>query len=351
MHGEGAMNANRARLLALIDSSWTTQAIGTAVRLRLPDALDSGACSTDALAAAVGCAPSALRRLLRALNSLDIVEADAQGGYALTEMGRMLCQPGAESLAAWAEYSGTQSWHAWGELVECIRHGDSAYKRSSGTDGFDHLDADPAVARLFHRAIVQLTHGVSSRLSAAVDFGSDECVVDVGGGHGELLLALLQAHPRMHGILFDMPHAIASAGEMLQAGGAADRCQAQVGDFFDHVPANADTYLLKSVLHNWDDERCGRILGHCRLAMSRDARLLVIERLLPEIVCSTDADRRFARSDLNMLVHTSGRERTCTEYSALLEKTGLRIVEVRDLGADFSVLVVVRFAMRSISAA
>jgi hypothetical protein len=160
----------------------------------------------------------------------------------------------------------------------------------------------------------------------------------VGGGFGELLIAVLSAHPHMHGLVFDMAHAIDAAHSRLADAGVANRCQLVVGSFFDAVPAGADAYLLKSVLHDWDDDRCVTILTKCAQAMSSSSRLLIVERLMPEHISVSSYDQGIARGDLNMLVAQDGQERTLENYRALLLVAGLRLMEPLTLSVGFTVL-------------
>ncbi|HEY6353235.1 MAG TPA: methyltransferase [Burkholderiaceae bacterium] len=222
-----------------------------------------------------------------------------------------------ESLAAWALFCGQRIWRNWTHLADSVRSGSSATRRSGGQDDFAHLDADPPAADLFHRAMTNLTRPVAAAFAASIDLEGELRVVDVGGGYGQLLVALLLAHPRLRGVLFDLPHAIEPAVAQIARLGLIARCELVSGSFFDSLPAGGDVYLLKSVLHDWDDAHCVRILQHCRQAMAGrpGARLFVIERLAPEHFAATPRDRAIARSDLNMpilrsLLNRSGPVRT-----------------------------------------
>jgi hypothetical protein len=328
----------RQRLRALIDANWTTQAIAATVRLRLPDMLMNGAQMVEVLALRASCHVPSLLRLLRALTSISIVSQSEDGRFELTETGRLLAVDTPGSLSAWAELCGTSSWNAWGRLYECVRTGTSARKQGSGAGGFEHLAKDDAAALLFNRAMVGLSRPVAVSVAAEVDFAGVQRVVDVGGGFGELIAAVLSLHPGMNGTLLDMRHAINRAHNFLAAAGVANRCELIAGDFFEAVPPGADVYVLKSVLHDWDDEQCEAILVNCAKAMSTDARLLIVERLMPEHFEDSAHDRGIARGDLNMLVAQDGRERTHKEYRTLLGAAGLRLTESLTLSSGFQVL-------------
>ena len=328
----------RARVLSLINASWTTQAISAAVQLGLPEGLRDGPQSVLALAKRTSCNAPSLLRLLRALASVGIVVQAEDGRFALTEMGALLSDDARGSLAAWAEFCGTHSWTSWGQLSDCVRSGQSVRKRAGHANGFQHLEQDHETASLFNRAMVSLTRSVAFTVVDTVDFAGTHSIVDVGGGFGELLAVVLRAHPLMRGVLFDMAHATQAASVRLREAGVAERCEVVTGSFFDAVPAGADTYLLKSILHDWDDEPCSLILAQCARAMRPHARLLLIERMLPEHLSVSGHDQAIARSDLNMLIGPGGCERTHEQYCSLLKAAGLRPTDLLALSGGFSVL-------------
>ncbi|MDM0049732.1 methyltransferase [Variovorax sp. J22R115] len=326
-------------LLALINANWTTQAVRAACELDIPGHLVQGNCSLDQLAGATGCHAPSLRRLLRALATLGLcVETDA-GQFGLAPMGRLLCDHDPQSLRAWALLVGGPHWARWGELHESVRTGRSFKQRHLGEEGFGDLDTDPAAAALFHRAMVQMTRRTAASVVAAIPTGKAECVVDVGGGQGELLATVLQANPSACGILFDLPAGVAGAHDAFERSGLVDRCRIQSGDFFRAVPEGGDIYLLKSVLHNWDDERAIRILANCRDAMRPGGTVIAVERTMSRRPDASTADRVTVRSDLNMLVALTGRERTHVEFDALFAQAGLGPTTLIATGGDFSLIV------------
>ena len=327
-----------AQALALINASWTTQAISAAVQLGLPDALSDGPESVLVLAQRTSCHAASLLRLLRALASVGIVVQAEDGRFALTEMGTLLRPDARRSLAAWAEFCGTYSWTAWSQLSDCVRSGISVRKRAGWAGGFQHLEEDDETASLFNRAMVNLTRSVAATFIAAVDLSDVQSIVDVGGGFGELLAAVLRAHPLMRGVLFDMAHATQAARVRLDEAGLAERCEVVTGSFFDAVPAGADAYLLKSILHDWDDKHCSLILAQCARAMRPNARLMIVERMMPEHFSVSAPDQAIARSDLNMLIGPGGCERTYAQYCSLLKAAGLRAANPIPLSGGLSVL-------------
>ena len=328
----------RSRLLSLINANWTTQAVSVATQLRLPELLRDGPQTAHALAQATHCHGPSLTRLLRALTSIDVLTEAADGLFELTSVGALLRADVPGSLAAWAEFCGTRSWATWGRLVDSVRTGDSIRKQASGVDGFHHLEDDAQGALLFNRAMVDLTQPVALAVARSVDWSGMRLIVDVGGGYGELIASILSEHPSLRGILFDLAHATAAAGSRLAAAGVEGRCTLVTGSFFDAVPGAADAYLLKSVLHDWDDDHAVEILRNCRRAMAPHAKLFVIERIAPEHFCDSPRDQGIARSDLNMLVSTGGRERTETQYRDLLDAAELRITRLLALGDPYRVI-------------
>ena len=332
----------RQYLLDRINASWTTQAIATSVELRIPDLLAAGPRDVEALARASSCHAPSLQRLISALASLDLVEQRNDGMVALTPTGALLRTDTDDSLAWWSLLWGRSSWVSWASLADSVRTGQSARRRSGGTDDFAAFGCDRTAADAFARAMTNLTGAVADAIVEAIDFGGIDRIVDVGGSHGRLLGTILAAYSGLRGTLFDLEHAISRACDELKRMGVAERCELVSGSFFDAVPPGADVYLLKSILHDWDDEHCAAILQQCVRAMSSEpeqrARLLVIERIRPERFAATARDQAIARSDLNMLVSLGGRERTEREYRALLDAAGLRLVRITDLPGEFNVI-------------
>lgn len=329
----------RARaLLDLIGGSWTTQAIGTAVELGIVDAIAARPRRTPGLAKATKCDPDALDRLLRALASLGICEPRADGCHALTPMGELLRGDGRDSVRSWALWCSRYHWPLWADLAGSVRTGRSARRRAGGLAGYAHLETGSAAAEVFNGAMAGLTRLVGQEVARVTRWGGTKCMVDVGGGHGELLATILAARPGITGIVFDLAHAARGAAGHLARAGLASRCEVVTGSFFDAVPEGADTYLLKSILHNWEDDRAIAILRQCRRAMGPASRLLIVERVAPERARRTRSARAILRSDLNMLVGLDGRERTRKEYSVLVAKAGFRLARVAPAALDYSVL-------------
>lgn len=334
-HTETAM---ADRLLDMIGASWMSQAICVAAELNLPDLLAEQAQTAGQLAAATQCSQDALYRLLRGLASLGICIEQEDGAFALTAMGALLRNDASGGVRSWAIWWGRHLWPKWHDLQSCIKTGKSARELATGGKGYAHLEADAAAAQVFNRAMVEQTRYVSREVLREYDFSGARRVVDIGGGHGALLTALLNAYPAMHGVIVDRAHAIDGAKAAIATAGVAPRCEFTVGDFFESIPGGADIYLLKSILHNWNDERAAVILGNCRHAMSGEARLLVIERAMPARMQDTAREQAMARTDLNMLVGLGGRERTEAQYHALFAAAGLKLMRVITAGRELSII-------------
>ena len=335
------------RLSQLILGLWIPQAIHAAAELGVADVLAEKPLSSGAVAAALGTHLDATDRLLRALRTIGVV-TESEGRFELTDLGRCLQTHAPTSRRAWCRLMGSPGvWGAWGHLVDCVRTGQMAWgfregPASRGTDPFDTMAQDPAMAAVFHQAMVELTGGVAPGIVGAVDFSGARRVVDVGGGHGALLSAILEAHPGMEGAVFDLEHARQGALELFAARGLGARASYVVGSVFEAPPPAADVFVIKSVIHDWDDERSLKILARCREAMDGGARLLLVESPAPTAPGNPLQEWFLTFSDLNMLVNTGGRERTEAEYRELLAGAGLRVIAVRETTSFFRVFECVR---------
>jgi hypothetical protein len=327
------------RVSQMICSLWIPQAIRAAAELGLGDVLAAGPLTGAAVAQRLHTHADATLRLLRALTFLGFFTHDERG-FALTDLGRCLETQSPHSRRAWARVMGGEHvWQAWGQLTDCVRTGHKAYARTDGVevDTFEAMARDPEAVAVFHQAMAEMTSGVGPALAGAIDAAGARTVVDVGGGLGVLLCAVLEAHPALEGAVFDLEHAREGAQALFAARGLAGRARFVAGSFFEAPPPPADLYLLKSVIHDWDDARSLRILGRCREALRGEARLLLVEA--PAGLPSGNAvgDWFLAFSDLNMLVNTGGRERSLEEYVALLEQARLRVRSVTETGTFYRV--------------
>jgi hypothetical protein len=326
-----------SHLLRLINGSWISQACYVMARLQVPDLLAAGPRSAEDLAQATGTHAPSLRRLLNALGSVDLCTQRDDGTFELTALGALLRSDHPASLSAWALHWGGSSWPVWANLLYSIRTGQSARELLTGTPGFTHLDRDPEAAAIFNRSMVAHTRLAALEIVKAYDFGGKK-VMDVGGGYGELLAQVLTAYPTASGVLFDMAHAIPKAREAFAERGIAQRCEFVAGDFFAHIPPGADVYMLKSVIHDWPDDRAITILQTCCRAMRADAKLLLVERLMPERLTPSAHSEGLARSDLHMLVALGAQERTPAEFEALLRAAGLAMLRGVESGGDYQLI-------------
>jgi hypothetical protein len=312
-----------------------TQLVYVAVKLGIPELLREGPRPADALATATGADPRTLYRLLGALATLGVLTEDDQRRFALAPAGELLRDGVAGSLRGSALFYGEPwCWQAFGGLLEGVHSGTTPFLHVHGTGFFDYLARHPDAAEAFHEHMLALTGQDAAAITAAYDFGGFGRVVDVGGGHGALLAAILRAHPGVQGVLFDRPSVVEGAREFLGAEGLADRCDLVGGSFFDGAPSGADAYLLKDVLHDWEDEPAVAILRACRSAMEPTARLLVVERVIP----AGSAPAAGKLIDVIMLVLTGGRERTEAEYRALLGAAGFALARLVPTGSPMSIL-------------
>ena len=334
-----AARESRDKLLALITASWSTQALAAAVQLGVAERLHVEAQSCEELARACSCPSTPLRRLLRALVTLEVAIETVPGCYAAGPLAAHLRRDSEDSLAPWAEYAATASWSSWGRLTDCVRTGSTARELEGGRAGLSHLDVDPASADLFNRAMAALSAVVARRLAIELPIGESHTVVDIAGGGGQVLLALLQQHAHLQGVVFDRPHARALATAAIARAALAMRCRFLAGDFFHSIPAGANLYLLKSVLHDWDDAHALAILRRCREAMGPGARLALVERLMPVRILPSAAHRALARSDLNMLVGPGGQERSLAEYADLLSQAQLQATEPMELVEGYALVI------------
>ena len=319
-------------LLEMINGSWIAQAIAVTAELSLADLLRYGPRSSADLAAVTRTDAPSLHRLLRALTTINICHESDDGRFRMTEMGQLLGSDSPDSLRCWSMWWGKHLWPVWGNLRYSITTGNSARTLLTGTEGFKHLENDPAAAATFNQALVELTRLTTSGVVQAYDFSGCQLIADVGGGYGELLSAILVANPNSHGILFDLPHATEGARRHFEQSGLSNRCEFVAGDFFQSVPQGADAYVLKSVIHDWNDDKSREILTTCRNAMSDDARLLLVERVMPQRLEATPSHQSAARSDLTMLVALGAQERTETEFRNLLHSAGFELTRIYPAG-------------------
>lgn len=319
----------RMTLLDLINGFQVTQAIRVASTLRIADHLNEGTRSADELAVLTKTHPDSLYRLLRALAAVGVFREDDGRKFTLTPVGDCLRSDSATPLGAWAEVVGSDYfWQTWGHLLHSIQTGENAFQNLNGKNVWQFRAEHPEYGAAFDRAMTELSRGSAEAAIAAYDFAAFHHVVDVGGGQGLMLAAILRTHPHLRGTLFDQPAVISRAKVALAESGVIDRCNIVCGSFFETVPEGGDAYLMRVVIHDWEDEEAIAILNVCRRAMVKTAKLLLIERLIAPPNESPAA--KF--SDLNMLVSPGGRERTREEFTNLFVKSGFELTHVTPAG-------------------
>lgn len=316
-------------LTQMINGYWLTQAIHTAANLGIADLLANGPKTLAELAQASQSDQRSLRRLLRALASLGIF-AEENGKYRLTPLGELLRSDVPGSLRGVAMYSGDpEHYAAWGQLGLSVKTGERAFDAVFGERVFDYMAKRPAIAQTFIAAMAGYSGPSARAVADHFDSRGYRVIVDIGGGDGRLLSELLAGNPSARGVLYEMPHVVERAKKYLESRGMAGRTNVIAGDFFDRIPSDGDLYVMKWILHDWDDATALTILRNVRKAMPPNGRLLIAEAVVPE-----DNEPFFGKlMDLNMLVMTGGCERTRDEFAKLLSASGFELARVTATGS------------------
>jgi len=318
----------------LIIGSWISRAIYVAAKLRIADRLADGPRTADELAKEAGVTSRPLFRVLRALAGIGVFDQMNDSRFRLTPMGECLREDVENSSWAFSIMLGEEQDRSWDDLLETVRTGETAFDRVHGQSVFAFMREHPAQAQIFNTAISNL-HGQDMRaMLDAYDLSDVQTLADIGGGVGSNLAAVLSRYPKMRGLLFDLPHVVEQAHPRLKAAGISDRYVVQGGNVFKTAPIGADAYLLCDVLHDWDDEKAGLILGNLRRAMPAKARLLAIDYVLPE-----GGGWSFGKLlDLQMMLIPGGRERTEAEHQHLLSSHGFRLTRLVPISSGASVI-------------
>jgi len=324
-------------MLGHISAYWTSQLVFVAATLGIADELARRPLAPEALAKRLRVHAPSLRRVLRALASVGVFAARPDGRYRLTPVGATLRSDAPGSLRSFALMMvDDYNWQSWGALLHGVRMGEIPFDHVHGTPVFEYLRARPEKDRVFSESMASISGVENGAIARAYDFGRFGTLVDVGGAHGHLLATILGRHRRLRGILYDQPQVVeaARAAGFITAPGIAARCTVDGGSFFERVPTGAEAYLMKYIIHDWNDEQCVRILGLCRQAMAPGGRVLVVEH-----VVAPGNGPDFAKLlDINMLVGPGGCERTRQEFAALFARAGLRLRNVHPTASPLSVL-------------
>jgi len=324
----------QAALQRLLRGARITQVLYAAAKLGIADQLANGPKTSDELATATGAHPDALYRVLRALASLGVFEEREARRFALTPVGALLQSDHPDSMSAFTVFLGEEAYRAWDDLLYSVMTGAPAFDHVYGASHFAYLATHPEASAAFNQTMSDMSRRSASAVVTAYDFAEAGTIVDVGGGQGMLLAAILRAHPALRGVLMDQPHVVASAQAVLAEAGVAERCAVVGGDFFEEVPSGGDIYTLRRIIHDWDDERGSLILRSCARALGPGGKVLVIE----DVVAPGSEALNTTFRDLQMLVMTGGRERTEAEYSRLFTASGLRLTRIIPTQADASII-------------
>lgn len=311
----------RVAIVERVIASAEANILGELARLGVADLLAQGPLSADEIAERTGSNPDAMARTMRALVYAGVFSRRGDGKFENNRVSRALLNED-DSARAFAMYFGSKSnQHAWADFAETLRTGKNAFDRVHGTSVWDWFDAHPEERETFARAMMSITIAEAAGIASTYPFGVAQKVCDVGGGRGTLLSEILLHHPKVQGVLVDAPGVLESAKSLLEARGVADRVELVPGSFFDAVPSGADVYVLKTVLHDWDDERAKKILSVVRSAMKPGARLVNID-----FIVEADCDHYAVMVDMHMmLVCGEGRERSRGDFERLLQATGFRM--------------------------
>jgi ubiquinone/menaquinone biosynthesis C-methylase UbiE len=312
-------------MLQIVTSFWTSRAIGVFAKLGIADQLESGPKTAGELAKATDTHAPSLFRLLRALASAGIVKAESEGRFALTPLSQTLVTNAPGSLR-WFMMSelGQEHYPAWGNLMHSIKTGEIAFDDFFKMDIWQNFKQNPEDGAVFNDSMSGVTGVANEAIMSVYDFSPFHKVIDIGGGHGGLITSILKKNPQSQGVLFDAPQVIVGARPRLEANGVADRCETVAGNFFEAVPAGGDAYVMKWIIHDWDDEKALTILKNIRSQMQPNGRLIVVETVVPD----TDEPHFSKFFDLNMLVMTGGKERTAAEFEQLLATAGFKLLRV-----------------------
>ena len=329
-----AEKSDRERIVDMLTGCWRTRVIYDAVRLGIADRLSAGALESAAVARTCGTDQDATYRLLRALSVLGLCKQREADLFELTKAGQYLRKDVPDSIQGVARHWGGRLWESFGQLGTTLESGKPTM--ATAPEDFVKFQSDPKEAEIFNRAMAEQSFKIGEAMARAYDFSRFETLLDVGGGYGAVLAALLKAYPEARGAVADIASVESGARAYLAGAGVGERADFIGCDFFKSIPA-ADCMILKFIVHDWNDENSRTILANCRDALAPDGVVLLIERIVPEIVSATPADEGIICGDLIMMT-VGGKERTEAEYRALLAESGLTLTRIVPTGTAFSVI-------------
>jgi len=312
-------------MLQIISGFWISRGVYVIAKLGIPDLLKSGPKTAEELAEATKMHAPSLFRILRALASVGVLSSANGGRFAQTPVSETLVTDAPGSLRWFAVSElGQEHYPAWGNLMHSVKTGEIAFDNFFGVDIWKYFQQNPEDAAVFNDSMSSVTAATNEAILSLYDFSNFGTVVDVGGGHGGLITSILKSNPKVKGVLFDAPQVIEGARPKLEAAGLAERCETVAGDFFKSVPAGGDAYVMKWIIHDWDDEKSITILRNCRSRMRANGRLILVDCVVPE----SDEPHFSKFIDLNMLVMTGGKERTAKEFEQLLGAAGFKLLRI-----------------------
>jgi hypothetical protein len=323
------------QMLQIISGFWISRAVYVIAKLGIPDLLNSGPKTADELAAATKTDAPSLFRILRALVSVGVLNSAEGGRFAQTPLSETLVTSAPGSLRWFAVSElGQEHYPAWGNLMHSVKTGDIAFDNFFGVDVWKYFSQNPEDAAVFNNSMTSVTAVANEAITSLYDFSGFGTLVDVGGGHGGLITSILKTNPQLKGVLFDAPQVIEGARPKLEEAGIADRCETVGGNFFKAVPPGGDAYIMKWIIHDWDDEKAITILRNCRKQMQPTGKLIVVDCVVPE----TDEPHFSKFIDLNMLVMTGGKERTEKEFADILAAAGFKLRRVIPTELPFGIV-------------
>ena len=322
-------------MLQMISGFWISRAIYIIAKLGIADHLAGGPKTAEEIAAATGTHSGAIYRIFRALSSVGVLTEEADQRFGLTPLSETLRTDAPGSLRAFATVElGEEHYPAWGELLSSVKTGEIAFDKHCGVPIWEFFAKNPENARTFDDAMTNVSLAIKDAILASYDATTIRKLTDIAGGHGSLLAAILKSNPEMKGVLFDLPGVTEGARKRIEAEGLSDRCEVIAGSFFESVPEGADAYIMKWIIHDWDDERSIAIFKNIRRAIAEGGKLLLVEAVVPP-----GSEPHFSKFiDLNMLVMTGGRERTEEEYRRLLEAGGFKLTKVIPTDSPMSII-------------
>jgi hypothetical protein len=313
-----------AQMMQMITGFWTSCCIYAAAKLNVAELLSAKAKTAAQLAEEVHCHAPSLYRVLRALSSTGIFSENANGEFSNTTLSETLKGDVPGSMKAMALAQLGDHYGAWGNLTYSIKTGNIAFDFVEGMPIWKYYETHPEEGNNFIRAMAGLTGAVIMNVLPAYDFSSFKTIVDIGGGNGALMFGILNNAPNAKGIVFDEEYVVNETKKTIAAKGLDSRCTISAGTFFEFVPKDADCYLMKHILHDWDDEKSLQILKNCFVAMKSGSKLLLLESVIP----GANQPHPGKFMDINMLTMTGGRERTAEEYRIIIEKAGLKLSQI-----------------------